>query len=46
VWRSIVVSVPRAGPITPAAQVVAGQLTRQVQIAVRQGWWLSAELQA
>lgn len=46
VWRSIVVSVPRAGPITPAAQVVAGQLTRQVQIAVRQGWWLSAELAA
>jgi LysR family transcriptional regulator, nitrogen assimilation regulatory protein len=44
VWRSIVVGVPRTGPITPAAQVVAAQLTRQVKIAVRQGWWPSAEL--
>lgn len=44
VWRSIVVSVPRAGPVTPAAQAVASQLTGQVRIAVREGWWLSAEL--
>jgi LysR family transcriptional regulator, nitrogen assimilation regulatory protein len=45
VWRSVVVSVPRTGLITPAAQVVADQLTRQVQLAARQGRWLSAELQ-
>jgi LysR family transcriptional regulator, nitrogen assimilation regulatory protein len=44
VWRSIVVGVPRTGPITPAVKAVAAQLTRQVKIAVRQGWWLSAEL--
>jgi DNA-binding transcriptional LysR family regulator len=45
VWRSIVISMSRAGLIAPAAEVVAAQLTRQVQIAARQGWWPSAELQ-
>jgi LysR family nitrogen assimilation transcriptional regulator len=45
VWRSIVVGAPRAAPTTPAARAVADQLTRQVQIAVRQGRWASAELQ-
>jgi LysR family transcriptional regulator, nitrogen assimilation regulatory protein len=45
VWRSIVVSMPRANPITTATQAVADQLTRQVKIAASQGRWLSAELE-
>jgi DNA-binding transcriptional LysR family regulator len=44
VWRSIVIGLPRTGPVTPATQVVASQLTARVQIAVREGRWPSAEL--
>lgn len=44
VWRSIVVGVPRAGLVTPAAQAVAAHLTQQVQAAVDQDRWPSAEL--
>jgi DNA-binding transcriptional LysR family regulator len=45
VWRSIVVGVPRAAPVTPAAQAVAGHLRQLVQVAARQGWWPSAEIE-
>jgi DNA-binding transcriptional LysR family regulator len=44
VWRSIAIGTPRASRLTPAAQVVAGELVQQVGHAVRQGRWLSAEL--
>ena len=44
VWRSIVVGMPRAGRLTRAARVVAGQLTRQSELAATAGLWLSAEL--
>jgi LysR family nitrogen assimilation transcriptional regulator len=45
VWRSIMMGVPRAGLLTPAAQAVADHLSRQVQAAARRGCWPSAELQ-
>ncbi|MFJ4031359.1 LysR family transcriptional regulator [Streptomyces griseoluteus] len=44
VWRSIVLGTSRAGRITPAAEVVAGELSREIRSAVRQGRWPSAEL--
>jgi DNA-binding transcriptional LysR family regulator len=44
VWRSIVLGMPRARPITPAVQAVARQLARQVRSAARQGQWPSAQL--
>ncbi|MEU6575255.1 LysR family transcriptional regulator [Streptomyces sp. NPDC046805] len=44
VWRSIVLCTSRAGRVTPAAEVVAKELSRQIHAAVRQGRWPSAEL--
>ncbi len=44
VWRSITLAVPRAGRTSPAAEIVARELVRQVRIAVRQGRWLSAQV--
>ncbi|MGF1237395.1 MULTISPECIES: LysR family transcriptional regulator [Streptomyces] len=44
VWRSIVLGTPRAGRITPAVEVVARELTRQINAAVHEGRWPSAEL--
>ncbi|MFG2813608.1 LysR family transcriptional regulator [Streptomyces sp. NPDC004673] len=44
VWRSIVLATSRAGRVTPAAEVVARELSRQIQSAVREGRWPSAEL--
>ncbi|MFA3878588.1 LysR family transcriptional regulator [Streptomyces sp. MMCC 100] len=44
VWRSIVLGTSRSGRITPAAEVVARELTRRIQSSVRQGLWPSAEL--
>lgn len=44
VWRSVVLGVPRAGRITPAAEAVARELVQQVRIAAVQGRWLSAQL--
>ncbi|MGW4566989.1 LysR family transcriptional regulator [Streptomyces sp. NPDC004561] len=44
VWRSIVLGTSRAGRVTPAAEVVAKELSRQIHSAVRQGRWPSAEL--
>ncbi|GHB73636.1 LysR family transcriptional regulator [Streptomyces viridiviolaceus] len=44
VWRSIVLGTSRAGRVTPAAEVVARELTRRVRSAVRQGRWPSAQL--
>jgi len=43
-WRSIALAVPRAGRISPAAEIVARELARQVRVATRQGRWLSAQL--
>ncbi|AVH60380.1 MULTISPECIES: LysR family transcriptional regulator [Streptomyces] len=44
VWRSIVLGTSRAGRVTPAAEVVAKELSRQIHSAVRQGQWPSAQL--
>ena len=44
VWRSVVLGMPRAGRITPAAEAVARELIQQVRIATVQGRWLSAQL--
>jgi LysR family transcriptional regulator, nitrogen assimilation regulatory protein len=44
VWRSIALAVPRAGRISPAAEIVARELARQVRGAARQGRWLSAQV--
>ncbi|MEV5156460.1 LysR family transcriptional regulator [Streptomyces werraensis] len=45
VWRSIVLAMPRAGRRPPAVTVVAREVVRQVQAAVREGRWPSAQLQ-
>ncbi|MGI5144482.1 MULTISPECIES: LysR family transcriptional regulator [unclassified Streptomyces] len=44
VSRSIVLCTSRAGRITPAVEVVARELIRQIHSAVRQGRWPSAQL--
>lgn len=44
VWRSIVLGTPRFGRTPPAAELVARELVRQVQVAVTKGRWPSAEL--
>ena len=44
VYRSIAIGTPRVGPITPAAEIVARELARQVRVAARQGRWLSAQV--
>jgi LysR family transcriptional regulator, nitrogen assimilation regulatory protein len=42
VWRSIVLGMPRSGPVTPAVEIVARALTDQIRTAVSCGRWLSA----
>ncbi|MFG2549789.1 LysR family transcriptional regulator [Streptomyces sp. NPDC048581] len=42
VWRSIVLATPRSGRTPPAVDVVARELVRQINTAVRQGRWPSA----
>jgi len=44
VWRSIVLGTQRAGRTPPAVDVVARELTRQINAAVAQGRWPSARL--
>jgi LysR family transcriptional regulator, nitrogen assimilation regulatory protein len=44
VHRSIGVGTPRAGPITPAARIVADELVRQVHAAARKSQWPSAQV--
>jgi LysR family transcriptional regulator, nitrogen assimilation regulatory protein len=44
VYRSIAIGTPRAGPITPAAQLVAAELVRQVHAAAGSRRWPSARL--
>jgi LysR family nitrogen assimilation transcriptional regulator len=44
VWRSVVLGIPRAVRIPPAAAVVARELAHQIHVATVQGRWLSAEL--
>ncbi|MQY10025.1 HTH-type transcriptional regulator GltC [Streptomyces sp. RB5] len=44
VWRSIVLGTPRSGRTTPAVEVVARELVRQVNSAVAQGRWPSAQV--
>jgi LysR family transcriptional regulator, nitrogen assimilation regulatory protein len=44
VWRSIAIGTPRAGRLTPAAQVVERELIQQVRLAARCGRWPSAQL--
>jgi len=43
VWRSIVLTTPRSGPTSAAALAVVRCLTREIQLAVQEGRWLSAE---
>lgn len=43
VWRSVVLCTPRAGRTSPAVEVVARELTRQVHSAVREDRWPSAQ---
>jgi len=44
VWRSIVLGTPRHGRTPPAVEVVARELVRQVNSAVQQGRWPSAQV--
>lgn len=44
VWRSIAIGMPRAGRITPAAEVVARELIHQVRVAAGQSRWPSAQM--
>ncbi|TPQ23497.1 LysR family transcriptional regulator [Streptomyces sporangiiformans] len=44
VWRSIVLGTPRWGRTPPAVQVVARELVRQINSAVAQGRWPSAQV--
>ncbi|MFJ3780088.1 LysR family transcriptional regulator [Streptomyces sp. NPDC090075] len=44
VWRSIALVTPRAGRTPAAVKVVAGELIQQVNSAVAQGRWPSAQL--
>jgi DNA-binding transcriptional LysR family regulator len=44
VRRSVVLGTPRAGPITPAIEVVARELIRQTRVAAESGRWPSAQL--
>lgn len=45
VWRSIVLGTPRAGRTPPAVEVVARVLVRQINSAMAEGRWPSAQLQ-
>jgi LysR family transcriptional regulator, nitrogen assimilation regulatory protein len=44
VWRTIVLGMPRAGRVTPAVEVVARELVRQIRHAVQEDKWPSARL--
>ncbi|MFE7030370.1 LysR family transcriptional regulator [Streptomyces sp. NPDC057621] len=44
VWRSIVLGTPRSGRTPPAVEVVARELVRQINSAVKQGRWPSARV--
>jgi DNA-binding transcriptional LysR family regulator len=46
VYRSIAIGTPRAGPVTPAARIVADELVRQVRAAAGGSRWPSAQLRA
>ncbi|WPB89280.1 LysR family transcriptional regulator [Streptomyces malaysiensis] len=45
VWRSIILGTPRTGRVPPAVEVVARELVHQVNSAVAQGKWPSAQMQ-
>lgn len=45
VWRSVVLGTPRSGRTPPAVEVVARELVRQINSAVHEGRWPSAEVQ-
>ena len=45
-WRQIVIALPRARRMPPAAEVVAAELVRQMRAAVRDRRWLSARMDA
>lgn len=45
VWRSVVLGTPRFGRTPPAVEVVARELVRQINSAVAQGRWPSAQVQ-
>ncbi|GHI03964.1 LysR substrate-binding domain-containing protein [Streptomyces cellostaticus] len=45
VWRSIVLGTPRYGRTPPAVEVVARELVRQINSAVRKGRWPSVQIQ-
>ncbi|TXS49038.1 LysR family transcriptional regulator [Streptomyces sp. uw30] len=45
VWRSIVLATPRSGRTPPAVEVVARELVRQINTAVSEGRWPSAQPQ-
>ncbi|CAM5603109.1 LysR family transcriptional regulator OS=Streptomyces aurantiogriseus OX=66870 GN=GCM10010251_27810 PE=3 SV=1 [Streptomyces aurantiogriseus] len=45
VWRSVVLATPRFGRTPPAVEVVARELVRQINSAVAQGRWPSAQIQ-
>ena len=44
VLRSIAIGTPRAGPVSPAARIVADELIRQIHVAAGQSEWPFAEL--
>lgn len=45
VWRRVVLGTQRAGRTPPAVEVVGRELVRQIDSAVREGRWPSAEVQ-
>lgn len=44
VRRSVAIGVPRSGPFSPSARIVADELVRQIQAAARMSQWPSAQL--